>query len=83
MFWVKVTLNDCFFSKILLPYCRIFFCVHSISWFGLLLCQNVPVIQRLLIFTVFLISSLYIAILMHTFLHFIFTFNQSVRLEYV
>ena len=50
MFWVKVTLNDCFFSKILLSYSRIFFRVHSISLFGLLSCQNVPIIQRLLIF---------------------------------
>ena len=76
MFWVKVTLNDCFFSKILLSYSRIFFRIHSILWFGLLSCWNVPVIQRLLIFTLFLISSLYIEILTHTFSRFIFTFTN-------
>ena len=83
MFWVKVMLNDCFFSKILLSYSRLFFRIHSILWFGLLSCRNVPVIQRLLIFTPFLISFLYIAVSMHTSSRFIFTFNQSVRLEYV
>ena len=65
MFWVKVKLNDCFFSKILLSYSRIFFCVYSISLFGLLSCWNVPVIQRLLIFTP--ISHRNITISAHTF----------------
>ena len=85
MFWVKVTLNDCFFSKILLSYSRKVFRFHSISWFGLLTCLNVPIIQRLLIFTPFLMFSLYIAIsiLAHTFHILSFKFNQSVHLEYV
>ena len=65
MFWVKIMLNDCFFSKILLSYSRIFFRVHSISLFGLLSCWSVPIIQRLLIFTP--ISHRNIAISAHTF----------------
>ena len=58
MFWVKVTLNDCFFSNILLSYSRILFRVHSISLFGLSSWRNVPIIQRLLIFISFLMFSL-------------------------
>ena len=79
MFWVKVTLNDCFFSNILLSYSRILFRVHSISWFGLSSWQNVPVIQKLLIFIPFLMFSLCCGFRMHFFFRvFIFTFNQSV-----